>query len=137
MPDERPAGPPSLDRRVEHLERQFATFTTDVALIKAEQGHLRELVTGHFSETKTSLARIEATVLAAQSVIQAASTDASASPLGRAITQDIEVVTRLAQEAKAIAERVDRRMLLATGAIGVIAWIAGITGPIVARAVFG
>jgi hypothetical protein len=126
-----------LDRRIERLEREFAKFETDVALMKAEQGHLRELVTAKFTETALSLARIEGTVASAQTLIQTASTDPSASPLGRALTQDILAVAVTAGEAKTIAERVDRRVLLATGAIGVIAWIAGIVGPVLARTVFG
>ena len=144
MTDERPVGSPTLDRRIERLEREFATFLTDVALMKAEQTHLRELVTAKFGETATSMGRIEGTLVGMQASIATAtasittaSTDPAASPLGRALTQDIQVVAQTANDAKRIAEGVDRRFLLATGAIGVIAWVAGIVGPIIAGSVFG
>lgn len=105
--------------------------------MKAEQGHLRELVTKEFSANATTTARIEGTLSAVSALIQTTSTDAAASPLGRALGADILAVDAKADRALATAERVDRRMLLLAGAIGVIAWIAGIAGPIVAKAVFG
>ena len=133
--DERPATP-TLDRRLERLEREFAEFDKDVALIKAEQVHVREFVAGEFTGLKLSLARIEGTVAAAQTLIQTASTDPAGSPLGRSLTGDINAAQLTANEAKAIAERVNQRMLLALGGLTVIAWIAGFAGPVVARVVF-
>lgn len=136
-------GPPSLDRRIERLEREFAKFETDVALMKAEQTHLRELVTAKFTETATAMGRIEGTLTGLQTTITnatatitTASTDPAASALGRALTADITAVDAKAERAIAIAEKVDRRWLMAVGGIGVIAWLAGIVGPAVAKVVF-
>ncbi|MDP2622282.1 MAG: hypothetical protein Q8Q29_00590 [Actinomycetota bacterium] len=142
--DARPLGQPTLDRRIERLEREFAAFDKDVALMKAELGHQRELMTAEFGKNGTAIARIEgvlgglqASLTAAVQSITTASTDPAASPLGRALTTDIGDVDKKADRALAIAERVDRKLLLFTGAIGVLAWLGGFAGPVVARLVFG
>ena len=122
-----------MDRRIERLEREFATFSTDVALIKAEQGHLREVVTAKFTEQSLATARIETSL----ALFQSATTDVTASPLGRSLRDDIITVTTQAAAAQAIAERVEKRLILGTGVLGVLVWMAGIFGPTVARIVFG
>lgn len=136
MMDERPT-PPTLDRRVERLERDFATFTTNVALIQAEQVHLRELVNSKFSETGSAMTRIEAALDAVRSLVQTSTTDVAASPLGRSLASDIVEVSTQARAAQAIAERVERRLILGTGAVGVLVWIAAVVGPVIARMLFG
>lgn len=135
--DERPVGQPTLDRRIERLERDFAKFTTDVALIQAEQVHLRELVNSKFSEVVTTVTRIDATLISVQQLVQSSTTDVAASPLGRSLATDIGDVAVLAKNAQAIAERVEKRLILGTGALGVLIWLAGIFGPTIAKGLFG
>lgn len=137
MIDERPATPPTLDRRVERLERDFAKLEKDLALMSAEQTHLRELVTARFSETSSSQARIEGKLDGFSALLTTASTDPAASPLGRALTADIVAATVLATEAKTIAQGVDRKIVMLVGATGVLVWMAGIFGPTVAKVIFG
>lgn len=137
MMDERPVGQPTMDRRIERLERDFAKLEKDLALMSAEQTHLRELVTTRFAESATSQARIEGKLDGFNALLTAASTDPAASPLGRALTTDIVAATVIATEAKTIAQGVDRKLVQLAAAIGVIAWLAGLIGPIVARYVVG
>lgn len=137
MTYERPPGEPTLDRRIERLERDFAKLEKDLALMTAEQAHLRELTTSRFAAVEATLARIEGAQEAARALLSAASSDPGASPLGRALSSDIAAAQNMAEEAKRLAQAVDRRVLLATGAVAVIAWVAGIAGPIAARVIMG
>jgi len=134
--DERPSTP-TLDRRVERLERDFAKFTTDVALIQAEQLHLRQLVDSRFSETTNAMTRIEAGLEAVRNLVQTSTTDVAASPLGRALTNDIDMVTRQAAAAQAIAERVEKKLIYVAGGLAVLVSAAGIFGPSIAKVLFG
>jgi hypothetical protein len=136
MTEERPVVP-TLDRRIERLERDFAKFTTDVALIQAEQTHLRELVRTKFDETSNTMTRIETAVGGLQLLVQQSTSDVAASPLGRSLAGDIKEVAAQAATAQAIAERVEKRLILATGALGVFVWLAGIFGPTIAKGLFG
>ena len=137
MMEERPAGQPTLDRRIERLERDFAKFTTDVALIQAEQLHLRQLVDSKFNESAGAMGRIEATLNTVVSLVQTSTTDAAASPMGRALNAELIEVRGIAEGAKTIADRVDKRLIMGTGALGVLIWAAGIFGPTIAKAFFG
>jgi hypothetical protein len=137
MMDERPAGQPTLDRLIERLERDFAKFTTDVALIQAEQVHLRELVNSKFSEVTSAVTRIEVGLDAIRNLVQTSTTDVAASPLGRSLTEDIIQVTRQAAAAQAIAERVEKRLTYAAGGLAVLIFAAGILGPLIAKSLFG
>lgn len=137
MPDERPAGPPTLDRRVERLEREMAESRTSLALIRAEQDHIREIVTTKFGEQGQSQARIEATLATLAASVQSSTSDPAASPLGRALVEDMATATRKAEAAELIASRVEKRLVFGAGVIGVIVWMAGIFGPTIAKLVFG
>ena len=137
MMDERPAGQQTLDRRIERLERDFAKFTTDVALIQAEQIHLRQLVDSKFAEITNAMTRVETGLSAVQAAVQTTTTDVAASPLGRALAGDILEVRTAAATAQTIAERVERRLTYAAGALAVLIFIAGIIGPVIAKSIFG
>lgn len=135
--DERPPGSPTLDRRVERLEREMAEFKTNLALIQAEQGHLRELVTTRFTEIANSQARVEQAIATLTASVQTTSTDPAASPLGRALATDISEAADEAKAAQEIAARVERRVIYATGVLGALIFLGTTFGPTVARLVFG
>ena len=126
-----------MDRRIERLERDFAKFTTDVALLQSEQVHLRDLVTAWRAEMVQSMSRIEGSLTVLQGLVQTSTSDPAASPLGRALATDITEAKTIAATAQAIAEKVQARMLVGTGVIGVLVWAAGIFGPTIAKALFG
>lgn len=135
--DEHPPGHPTLDRRIERLERDFAKFTTDVALIQSEQAHLRQFVDSKFAEATSTMTRIEASLGTVITLVQASTSDAAASPLGRGLAQDINDARVVAEAAKAVADRVDKRQVLLTGGLGVVVWLAAIVGPFLAKLLFG
>lgn len=137
MTEERPLGRPPLDRRIERLEREFTRFETNVALIQAEQSHMRELITTRFAEGATTMTRIESTLATLTTSVTASATDAAASPVGRSFSAEIREVAADAREAKLIAERVERRLLFAAGGLAMLVWAAGIFGPTIAKLAFG
>ena len=126
-----------MDRRIERLERDFAKYTTDVALLQSEQTHLKEVVTGWRTESAQSMSRIEGSLSVLQSLFQTSTTDPAASPLGRTLNGDIVEARAAAAAAQAIAEKVQARMLIGTGVLGVLVWLAGIFGPTIAKSLFG
>lgn len=126
-----------MDRRVERLEREFATFTTDVALIKAEQLHLRQLVDTRFGEVTATMTRVEAGLSAVRDLVQLSTTDVAASPLGRALAGDIAEVKMQAAAAQMIAERVEKKLIYVAGGLAVLIAAIGIFGPLIANRLFG
>jgi hypothetical protein len=126
-----------LDRRVERLEREFGEFKTDVALIKAEQIHMRQLVDSRFGEVTTTMTRVESGLEAVRSLVQLSTTDVAASPLGRSLAGDISEVKAQAAAAQLIAERVEKKLIYVAGALAVLVAAAAIVGPLIADRLFG
>jgi len=94
-------------------------------------------VDSRFSETTNAMTRIEAGLEAVRNLVQTSTTDVAASPLGRALTNDIDMVTRQAAAAQAIAERVEKKLIYVAGGLAVLVATAGIFGPSIAKVLFG
>lgn len=81
----RPGTTASVDSRVERLEGQVASLSTDVALIKQAQGNLTALVTTQHTSIVTQLTAITSDLRSFMQSAGAQSAEPAATPAGRAI----------------------------------------------------
>jgi hypothetical protein len=83
----------SVDRRVENLEQRVADLSTDVALVKTEQAHIKELMSLQFKSLEATLGTLVAKVeTLTVSLNAAARSDATADALAVVRTAEFAAV---------------------------------------------
>lgn len=111
MSDEpRPGSNAAIDSRIARLE-------ADMALVKLEMAHQREIMTGRFGAIDASLTAVSTKLDRFLEVLSAGTQDVLGSPAGRVLAADIQALEARVETLKTISDQTK-------GAVGVARFLA-------------
>lgn len=119
MTDEpRPGTTAALDARIGRLEVEQGKLSSDMALIKLEQQHQREIMTGRFGAIDANLNALTTKIDLFLDRMAASAGDVSATAAGRQIATDLAQLNVKVEGLKTISDET-------RGAVSVVRFIAG------------